>query len=223
MAIQIPMMNAQSLIVGKYAAFNGDGSFFDTPSQIQRDQLEGLYPDKKGFTILELPYKGDEISMVVIAPTSIQGLASVENKVTADDLTSWLNKLKKRETHVFIPKFKMETDYDLKTILQNLGMKRAFIDPRFFNGADFRGINNSSNPMLRLFISEILHKAFVEVDEKGTEAAAATIIMTSQIKGVSKTIPFIPVFRADRPFLFLIRDMNTGSILFMGRVVNPST
>jgi serine protease inhibitor len=123
-----------------------------------------------------------------------------------------------------MPKFTLETNYNLKKVLQDLGMIRAFIDPQLPNGADFAGMCGSTDPMLRLYISKVLHKAFVEVNEKGTEAAAATgdeMIMMKAV-GIFKTIPFTPVFRADRPFLFLIRDRSTGSILFMGRVVTPS-
>jgi len=103
-------------------------------------------------------------------------------------------------------------------------MVRAFEEPnpRSPGGADFTGMCASEDPRLRLYISQVLHKAFVEVNEKGTEAAAATAVMMMEATSAPATVPFIPTFKADRPFLFLIRDGSTGSILFIGRMVNPN-
>lgn len=121
---------------------------------------------------------------------------------------------------VFLPKFKLETAYAMKTTLERLGMVRAFRDPTKPDGADFTGMTDSTDPRDWIYISDVLHKAFVEVNEKGTEAAAATALVSRITKSVS--VPFIPIFKADRPFMFLIRSRTTGSILFMGRIVNPS-
>lgn len=102
-----------------------------------------------------------------------------------------------------------------------MGMIRAFKDPRSKGGANFTGMSASKDPGLSLYITKVLHKAFVEVNEKGTEAAAATaVIMTVAGCPGPKTIPFVPTFRADRPFLLMIHHKPTGCILFMGRVVN---
>jgi serpin B len=219
--IKAPIMNARNLTVGRYAAFNDDGSLFKTPAMIQRGKKTGLYPDAKGFAMLELPYKGEDISMVLIAPNSPDDLGSVEKKLSTENLAAWVGKLKKRKTNVFLPKFKMETKYEMEDTLKTMGMPRAFTDPRLANGADFTGMCASEDPRLRLYISKVIHKAFVEVNEKGTEAAAATAVIMMTATSARMTVPFTPTFNADRPFLFVIRDKQTGSILFMGRITNP--
>ena len=221
--VQTPIMNAQNLAVGRYGAFNADGSPFNTPRNIERGQKAKLYPGKDGFALMELPYKGDDLSMVLIAPNDPDGLAAIEKKLDAAKLAGWVGKLQKRKVHVFLPKFKMETDYDLGESLKDMGMVRAFTDPRDrVNGADFTGMCASDDPRLRLYITKVLHKAFVEVNEKGTEAAAATAVMMAMATSARITVPFTPTFQADRPFLFLIRDIQTGSVLFIGRMMKPA-
>ncbi|MCP4377940.1 MAG: serpin family protein, partial [bacterium] len=125
----------------------------------------------------------------------------------------------------FLPKFKLETRYKMKDTLKAMGMARAFIDPRGANGdgADFAGMCASKDPWDQLYISSVIHKAFVEVNEKGTEAAAATAVMMDGSTSARPSRPFTPTFQADRPFLFVIRDKQTNSILFMGRIYNPQT
>jgi serine protease inhibitor len=101
-------------------------------------------------------------------------------------------------------------------------MIRAFQDPRLPDGAQFDRMSQSEDPLEKLYISKVLHKAFVEVNEKGTEAVAATaVIMVRPTSAVPQSIPFTPTFKADRPFVFLIRDVKTGSVLFLGRMMNP--
>jgi serpin B len=220
--VQTPIMNAQNLEVGRYGAFSADGSLFATPVKIRRGQKAKLYPDESGFALLELPYKGDDLSMVLIAPNDPSGLAAIEKKLDADKLAGWVGKLAKRKVHVFLPKFKMETDYKLHESLPSMGMVRAFADPRdLVNGADFTGMCASDDPRLRLYITKVLHKAFVEVNEKGTEAAAATAVIMGVKRSMPISVPFTPTFKADRPFLFLIRDIKTGSVLFIGRMMKP--
>jgi len=215
--VQTPTMNARSLEVGRYGAFGADGSFFNTPMVIGQGQKPKLYPGEGGFAVLELPYKGDDLSMVLLAPNAPDGLAAIESKLTSKNVSAWIAKLRKRKAHVLLPKFKMETDYKMKGTLQAMGMERAFMP----SGADFTGMCASKDPRYRLYISKVLHKAFVEVNEKGTEAAAATaVIMT--LTFVRPSQPFTPTFKADRPFVFLIRDVKTGSILFMGRMQKPT-
>ena len=220
--VKTPIMSARNLEAGRYAAFNANGSFFNTPRMIRRGQKTALYPGKDGFAMLELPYKGDEISMVLIAPNSPDGIAAIEKKLTPAALAAWIGKGIKRKTHVFVPKFKLETKYMMNDTLKAMGMVRAFTDPRMPNGADFTGMCASTDPRLKLYITKVIHKAFVEVNEKGTEAAAATAVMMAVATSVRMTTPFTPTFKADRPFLFIIRDKNTGSILFMGRMMNPT-
>jgi len=222
--VRTPIMYARNLEVGRYAAFNADGSPFTTPRTVRRGQTRGLYPAAGGFAMLELPYKGEDLSMVLIAPNRPGGLAAIERTLDADRLAAWIGKLQKRKTHVFLPKFKMETDYKMKRTLQAMGMVRAFTDPRDpAKGADFTGLCASGDPSQRLYISAVLHKAFLEVNEKGTEAAAATAVVTRLGGGPpAGPVPFTPTFKADRPFLFLIRDVKTGSVLFVGRMMKPA-
>lgn len=219
--VTVPLMHAYAVDPARYAAFNADGSFFNTPKQIKRRQTVGLYPGDKGFAIVELPYKGDEIAMVVIAPNKHDGLLSLESEISADRVEKWLDQMRQRKVQVFLPKFKLETGYDIKKTLQEMGMIRAFTDPRKPAGAQFYGMTATDDPLQQLYITQVVHKAFVEVNEKGTEAAAATGISMIMHPMMPPTVPFIPTFRADRPFIFLIRDRVTGSILFMGRMVNP--
>ena len=171
---------------------------------------------------------GEDLSMVVIAPNDPAGLSAIEKKLTQDNLNQWIGQLKKRETNVHLPKFKMETDYTLgdsdaedPSTLQQMGMVRAFKNPADPNsGAQFQGMTTSTNPGDWLYISKVFHKAFVEVNEKGTEAAAATAVVMTKASG-SMDYPFIPEFKADRPFVFLIREKSTGSVLFLGRMMQP--
>jgi serine protease inhibitor len=226
--VKTPIMHAPKLDVGRYGAFNADGSYFNTPMRIRRGQdPKQLYPKADGFAMIELPYKGDDLSMVVIAPNDPGGLPAIEEQLTPASLSQWIGQLKKRDTHVYLPKFKMETEYTLGDAealgtLQRMGMVRAFKDPRNpKTGAQFQGMTTSTNPMEQLYISKVFHKAFVEVNEKGTEAAAATAVVMAVPASAPMDRPFTPEFKADRPFLFLIREKSTGSVLFLGRMMQP--
>jgi len=154
--------------------------------------------------LLELPYEGDRLAMVILLPRQVDGLSVLEQGLTAPKLEAWLGKLGKQDVQVWLPKFKTTTEFRLDEQLKALGMVDAFS-----GAADFSGMFGMRGP----HISAVVHKAFVEVNEAGTEAAAAT--------GVVMKASRPPTFRADHPFLFLIRERNTGSILFLGRIVNP--
>lgn len=182
----------------RYAAFNAKGA-----------PVKG-FRDKTSFQLLELPYKGDELSMVVMLPQP-NGLAKLEKQLSAERLNQWIGKLKKQKVIVSLPRFRMETEYALKPTLKAMGMPAAF-QPGGFTGL-------SDAPSAReLYISAVLHKAFVEVNEEGTEAAAATaVVIRRKSKG-----PSYPYFNANRPFIFMIRDNATGSVLFLGRMMNPT-
>jgi serine protease inhibitor len=201
-----------------YAAFNADASFFDTPRTIPIEGGDKVkkYPAGDGFLMAELPVKGDKLSMVVIAPQKADGLSALEARLTGKNLTAWLGKLQRMSVEVTLPRFKMDTDYSLGDILKKMGMKLAFT-----RVADFTGMSASRNPDDRLYISKVLHKAFVEVNEEGAEAAAATAVIMVKKDSAPASFPFNPVFRADRPFLFLIREMESGAVLFLGRVTQP--
>jgi serpin B len=168
------------------------------------------YGENDCFQTLELPYEGNEVSMLLILPKRAEALSHVEECFAADNLEKCTAEMRRREVNVFLPRFKVESTFaSLKKHLASLGLTDAFSDQL----ADFSGI--SEQP---LYISDVAHKAFVEVNEEGTEAAAATgIIMRTTALG-----PPPAVFRADHPFLFLIRKNDTGKILFMGRICDPS-
>ncbi len=164
------------------------------------------YFDGGRFAALELPYEGHELGMVVILPKAAEGLDSLESSLRVD----WLTRMQRRKVSVSLPRFRIERAVALQAVLASLGMPDAF-----GAGADFSGINGKRD----LFLSAVLHKAFVDVNEAGTEAAAATAVMMARSQALRPTPPV--VFRADHPFLFLIRHNKTGQILFFGRVVNP--
>ncbi len=168
------------------------------------------YFEGDGFQALGLPYAGEALSMVVLLPKAVDGLAAFEASLTGPKLDGWLAKLADRQVDVALPRFRLECGFQLKDALTALGMPLAF-SPE----ADFSGIAEDR----KLFISAVIHKAFADVNEEGTEAAAATAVMMTRSMA---RVPSKPVvFRADHPFLFLIRDNRSGSILFLGRVTNP--
>jgi serpin B len=165
---------------------------------------EGLFKNHKAddFQALELPYKGKDVSMVVLLPNKIDGLAALEKTLTPERLDGVLAKLQPYEVQVTFPKFKVEAEFSLNGTLAAMGM------PSLFEGADLSRM--SDRPLV---ISRVVHKAVVDVNEEGTEAAAATGVSGDEGEPVK--------FRADHPFLFLIRDNRSGSVLFLGRLTNP--
>jgi len=184
-----------------------DGQKIDV--EIMNQKAEFGYMETDTFQALELPYVDQELSMVILLPKKFGALDEFEKTLTPENLTQWLSKIHKCEVVVFVPKLKMTSQFSLASVLKSMGMEDAFS-----SNADFSGINGKRD----LFISAVIHKAYVEVNEEGTEAAAATgVVMRLTSVGPAQ----IPVFRADHPFLFLIRDNLSGSILFIGRVVNP--
>lgn len=188
------------------------GKQVTVPMMYQKNDFKLLA--EKDFQAVSLPYRGKSLSMVVLLPRTMDGLAALEKQLSDQSLAGWLAKLDAQpdqKIELFLPRFKLETKYDLKSPFTRMGMKEAFLPGK----ADFRGMGW---PKGRLYISQIKHKAFVEVNEEGTEAAAATAVEMA-----TKSIRQYPVFRADHPFLCLIRDNKSGSILFMGRIVNPES
>lgn len=169
------------------------------------------YFEDGGLQALELPYNGGELSMVILLPRKINALPRMERKLKPKELDFILAKMKKQTVEIFLPKFKEESDFVLNDTLAKMGM------PDAFNGAtaDFSGLNGKRD----LYISHVLHKAWVEVTEEGTEAAVATIVLAEH--EISERPPPPPIFRADHPFIFLIRDIRSGSLLFIGRLADP--
>ncbi len=168
-----------------------------------------------GAALLELPYQGETASMYVLLPDKRDGLAALERRLPAT-LAALQGKLAEQRVAVSLPTFVIDPPASLRLVpaLKALGIKQLF-DP---DRADLTGIANPPDPKDRLYVSDVLHKAFVKVDEKGTEAAAATAVVVARSGGM----PAKPIaFTADHPFLFLIVDKTTGLVLFIGRVVEP--
>jgi serpin B len=164
------------------------------------------YADAGDVQIIELPYKGEKISMLIILPKNLE---AAESSLTLEKLNEYKAKMKEEKLdEICLPKFELETKYFMRQTLSALGMPSAFS-----GAADFSGMTGRRD----LFISEVIHQAYVKVDEEGTEAAAATAVIMELT-----AIPETKVFRADHPFIFIIQENETGIVLFMGRVVNPT-
>jgi serpin B len=187
-------------------------TFWMTPAEeievlMMTQQQDFMYAESESLQVLELPYVGGDLSMVLFLPRKVDGLAELEAALTTENLEKWTGDLREKEVLVSMPVFKMSGMFMLGGTLASMGMTDAFS-----RNADFSGMDGSKS----LFISEVIHKAFIDVNEEGTEAAAATAVV------MAKSIPLPPpTFRADHPFVFLIRDNHSGSILFLGRVANP--
>ncbi|MCD4745953.1 MAG: serpin family protein [Bacteroidales bacterium] len=180
-------------------------------SLFMNQQSEFKYFETELLKGIELPYAGNEISMLVLLPKAKDGLQELENSFTYKNYRNWNSMLTKKEVKLSIPKFEMTSEFNLGSVLSGMGMPDAFS----FN-ADFSGMTGKKD----LKIDKVVHKAFVEVNEKGTEAAAATAVMMME-----KAAPIhkkIKIFKADHPFIFIIKDNLNGSILFIGRVLDPS-
>jgi len=173
-----------------------------------------LYYESGGFQALDLPYKGRQLSMLVVLPRKKDGLASLEKQWAAGGAYRQVTDgLDHEETVILsLPRFKLETEFKLKPVLCGLYAELAFSDE-----ADFSGIGEEP-----LKISEVVHKAFVEVNEEGTEAAAATAVGMILCAGLGSPPPPPKLFKADHPFLFFIRDRRTNAVLFSGRVLDPT-
>lgn len=169
------------------------------------------YAEIDSFQMLELPYSGKDMAMIILLPNKGVGLKPLEDQLSTATLKEWMGKLDTCKVHVIVPRFKLTWGtVQLNEALKSMGMADAFDDAK----ADFSGMDGKPH---YLYIGAVLHQAFVEVNEEGTDAAAATAV-GPRYAGVSNPPP---VFRADHPFLFLIQEKRTGSILFMGRVTNP--
>jgi serpin B len=155
-------------------------------------------------------YAGGELAMVIVLPRKPDGLGALEASLTSEKLSGIVSGLRTHLVTAQVPKFKLSEGLELGHLLSGMGMTLAFSGE-----ADFSGIADREP----LFFSEAIHKAYLDVDEKGTEAAAATAVMMTRAAFMSRK-PV--VFRADHPFVFVIRDRLSGSILFIGRLVNPA-
>ncbi|NXT21924.1 SPB10 protein, partial [Syrrhaptes paradoxus] len=178
-----------------------------------RDTFLIFHEKTMKFKIIELPYVENELSMFVLLPDDVNdnttGLELVERELTYGKLAEWTksDNMMKAEVDLYLPKLKLEENYDLKSPLSSMGIRNAF-DPI---QADFTGMSAKKD----LLISKVLHKALIEVNEEGTEAAAATSVLTLRSK-----VPRI-TFKADHPFLFFIKHNKSQNILFFGRLCSP--
>lgn len=223
--IQTPTMSNPLTYLG-YAGFKKQGKPFDTPKMIDlNNESPPCYPDDDGFLMTELPYQGERLSMVVVVPRDPAKLPALEQELSAPAIKRWMKRLEERDVELQLPKFRLNHSYQMADTLSELGMPRAFLDPsQNKNGANLRGISDIKDPERQLFVSQVIHKTFLDVNEKGTEAAAATAILPRAAKKAfrkPKWVPFIPQFHADRPFLVWIRDRQTNLLLFMGRMMDP--
>lgn len=183
-----------------------DGSAVDVPTMTQEAHF--AYAEHPGLQVLTMPYEGDGLEMVVLLPSEDLGLAGLQDQLTEHDLATWLTPAASRNVRVFLPRFEYTAEFYLGRALAGMGMPTAFT-----NRADFSGMIDGGG----LAIDDVVHKAYVRVDEQGTEAAAATGV----IMRTTSIAPPPVEFRADRPFLFLIRHKESGAVLFMGRMMDP--
>ena len=194
-----------------------DGDFYVSPSKTVKVPLmyqpkaqNATYFADESLRALEMDYVGGDLSMLILLPRQNDGLAALEGNLTAQKVSGIRNSMRKTVLPVWLPRFKMAKAKELSGILKDLGIGDAFRE----GNADFSGISETG----RLSITGVFHKAFVEVNEEGTEAAAATGIGM----GITSFNPDLPEFRADHPFVFFILDKRSGAILFAGRVSDPS-
>ena len=186
-------------------------------------QLDIAYAEGGGVKAVSLPYRGGETEMVLLLPDRADGLAALERGLTAEAMDGWLAKLGegREPVSVTLPRFKIEQRFELAKPLVRLGMRTAFSDSSDFSGMKIVDPASRDREDWNFKIGDVVHQVFVEVEEKGTEAAAATAITQVIITGARTPRP-PKVFRADHPFLFLIRDRRTGAILFFGRYTGES-
>jgi serpin B len=176
--------------------------------QMMRQSTSFLYGEGRGYQLVELPYLGNQVAMDVLLPAE-GSFKAVEDSLSAKWLQQALEDMRFVEVTLGLPRFEFESSFKLSDVLQTMGMPTAF-----GMNADLSGMDGTKE----LFIKEVVHKAFVTVDEEGTEAAAATAVIVA-LKGAMVE----PVqMQVDRPFFFFIRDIPTGTILFMGRMLDPS-
>ena len=191
---------------GQFTLLNGN-----TVSVPMMSQMKFFnYAEGDNYQVVELPYDGNELSMVILLPKADQ-YPVFESSLNYTQLTNIIQNLKFNEVKITMPKFKIESQFGLKKTLSDLGMPVAFSQGQ----ADFSGIDGAKD----LFIRDVVHKSFMNVDETGTEAAAATGV----IVGTSAMPTKIYDVTLDHPFIFFIRDIKTGTIIFLGRVMNPGT
>ena len=162
--------------------------------------------------VLKLPYKMGEVAMLILLPDEDDGLANLEKKISSDTIAKCSSEIQNEKVFVSLPKFKVNCQFNLNSVLMQLG-----IHDLFGQNADLSGITGNKD----LFISDVIHQAYVDVNEEGTEAAAATAVMMSRCMALPSKPP--PHFLADHPFFFVIQHCKTGAFLFVGKVEDPGS
>lgn len=185
------------------------GEETQTPTMFQTHRF--AYAESDRAQVVVLPYQDGDLEMVVMLPREIDGLSTLEKELGSSALTAWTADLEPKNVRLWLPKFSLTGEFSLAKVLGQMGMASAFNQ-----GADFSGMADGKD----LFISDVIHKSFIDVYEKGTEAAAATAV-TMSMTSMPGVAPETVTFRADHPFLFMIRHAETGAILFLGRVTDP--
>ena len=181
-----------------------DANTVSVPMMSQKASF--AYAEGNGYQAIELPYRDSTMSMLFVLPEAGR-FEEIEGTFSTELVAAIIEELTPQLVHLFVPKYSFESEFNLSKTLIQMGM------PAAFGNADFSGMTGN----LDLFISDVVHKAFVAVDEEGTEAAAATAVIMMRGAPPQESI----LMKLDRPFLFLIRDNDTGTILFVGRVLNP--
>ena len=190
-----------------------DDFIVDKNNVVKADFMHGIYKSSYFqndlLKIAVLPYKDNAASLIIFLPKKDTDFSEFQKEFTFENYTKWMSKLVSKKIAFSIPKFKIEDNYQLKNVFEKMGMKKPFSKK-----ANFSRMTGNKD----LKISKIIHKSFIEIDEKGTEAAAATAVVINRKGGQ----PNMPVsFKADHSFIFIIKDNRTNSILFMGHVVKP--
>ncbi len=186
------------------------------PVKMMATNADFRYGNYGDVSVLEMPYEKSDLAMDVVLPHAVNGLPDLEQKLDAATVDRWMKSLHSAEdVDVQIPRWKGDKTVPLTDVMQDLGMKKAFSEEQ----ADFsKMLTPNAGPDNRLYISYAIHKAFILVDEKGSEAAAATAIVLNRAAAVMQPT----TFHADHPFLYMIRDTKSGAILFLGRVTDPA-
>ena len=192
----------------------------ETTVKMMKQLSSFSYAEVRGAKLVELPYKGG-LSMIVVLPNDVDGLERIEDRI-GNSYGDWIQALKTKRVDLKLPRFTTATDQRLNCLLGEMGIGRAFIPPHDDpnQGADFSGMTGAPT----FYIGQAIQKAWIETTEKGTEAAAVTVVeMIEVVSRIDSPPPPPPVvFHADHPFMYLIRDTKSGEILFIGRVVKPA-
>ncbi len=219
-SVQMPFMNRSAPF--SYGAFRADGTLFRTPKEVEDARFPGeddaeFYPAPNGFQLVGLHYRGVPFSMIVLLPLRRDGLAALESNLTPERLAKWIGALDPRATFVSMPRFSMNCSRRLREPLEAMGLTDAFRP-----SANLDGMHAPSAERVPYFVDEVVHQANLDVNERGTEAAAATALSVyASASHPRRMRPFVPNVVMNRPFFFIIRDDDTGAIVFLGRYEGP--